>query len=334
MTIKARFAQFTKMIRPTDKHIEEADRQTDFMIGRLKHKIAADGSFELEKIVLAGSNAKYTSLRKTEENRFDVDLNACFSGEGATISECNKLLQFTHSHLVDIYKHMKEAEHFKILKSAVQVQFVSGIKLWVDVAPIILDDSVLHVENAGWIPRPDKWRLTSVTAHNKFVAKRTKKSKEASGPVHFNRLVRMIKWWNNRLGDLKQPSIFCELVAAAAFEKTGVTSEWQSSLRQVFTFMLQHRFGTPILFDDHYRPSDVKLPSHPVIVMDAVNPENNVTATWTTTTRDKFMEKVQQAYNAMMDARSAELDDDEDEAVDHWCRVFGNDFRKLSEEED
>ncbi len=43
---------------------------------------------------------------------------------------------------------------------------------------------------------------------------------------------------------------------------------------------------------------------------------------------------MQQAYNAMMDARSAEQDDDEDEAVDHWCRVFGDDFRKLSEEED
>ncbi len=334
MTIKARFAQFAKMIRPTDRHIEEADRQTEFMTGRLKHRISSDETYELEKIVLAGSNAKHTSLRKTEQNRFDVDLNACFSGKGATTHDLNKLLHFTRDQLVDIYRHLKDEKDFEVLKSAVRVKFVSGIKLWVDVAPIILDDSVIHVEDAGWIPRADGWRLTSVTAHNTFVAKRQKQSKEVAGPVHFNRLVRMFKWWNNLQGELTQPSIFCELVAAAAFRETGVTGEWQSSLRQLFRFMRQHEFKTPILFDDYYKPSTVKLPSHTTIVMDAVNPANNITATWTTRTRDEFLKRVQQAYNATMDARSCEQDDDEDEAVDHWCRVFGNDFRSLSEVED
>jgi hypothetical protein len=334
MTIKARFAQFTMMIRPTDKHIEEADRQTEFMISRLKHRISSDDSYELERIVLAGSNAKHTSLRRTEQNRFDVDLNACFSGKGATKEHLDKLLHFTRAQLVDIYKHLKDEKDFEILKSAVRVKFISGIKLWVDVAPIILDDSVLHVENAGWIPRADGWRLTSVTAHTKFVSKRNRESKAVSGPVHFNRLVRMLKWWNNLQGELMQPSIFCELVAAAAFAETGVTGEWQTSLRQMFRFMRQHEFKTPILFDDYYKPSEAKLPSHAVIVMDAVNPSNNITATWTNRTREEFMKRVQQAYNAMMDARSAEQDEDEGEAVDQWCRVFGEDFRKLSEEED
>ena len=40
MTIKGRFDRFIKNIRPTDKHIEETDRQTDFMIGRLKSRIS------------------------------------------------------------------------------------------------------------------------------------------------------------------------------------------------------------------------------------------------------------------------------------------------------
>jgi hypothetical protein len=129
-----------------------------------------------------------------------------------------------------------------------------------------------------------------------------------------------------------QPSIFCELLAAAAVAETGVTDEWQSSLRQVFRFMRQHQFRTPIIFDDYYDPKTVKV-ADTVVVMDSVNPKNNITSSWTAKTRDDFLERVQQAYNAMMDARSAEQDDDEDEAVDHWCRVFGNDFRNLSEEE-
>jgi hypothetical protein len=123
MTIKARFAQFTKIIRPTDKHIEEADRQTDFMIGRLKHRVSSDENYELERIVLAGSNAKHTSLRKTEQNRFNVDLNACFSGKGATKEKLDKLLHFTRDQLADIYRHLKDEKDFEILKSAVRVKF-------------------------------------------------------------------------------------------------------------------------------------------------------------------------------------------------------------------
>ncbi len=38
------------------------------------------------------------------------------------------------------------------------------------------------------------------------------------------------------------------------------------------------------------------------------------------------------AYDAMMEARSCELDGDEEGAVDAWCEVFGEAFRTLSEE--
>ena len=58
MTIKWRFDRFTTNIRPTDAHIEAANNQTEFMIERLHDKVADDGSFELEKVLRAGSNAK------------------------------------------------------------------------------------------------------------------------------------------------------------------------------------------------------------------------------------------------------------------------------------
>jgi hypothetical protein len=332
MTIKKRFERFTRQIKPTEEHFKEANRQTKHMIDELHGKVANDGSFTLEKVLRAGSNAKHTSLRKTDDNRFDVDLGAYFSGKGATKEHLGTLLEFTRARLIDIY-HQKDENDFKILESAVRVRFVSGIKLWVDVAPIIKDDS-LRVENAGWIPRKDKWRLTSVTAHNDFVSRRNIQSKGVSGPVHFNRLVRMMKWWNNLQGDLVQPSIFCELIAAAALAETGVTTDWQSSLRQIFDFLRRHELRTPIIFDDYYNPLEVKLPGDEVIVLDAVNPSNNITREWTARTREQFLDRVQDAYDAMMDARVAENDGDEDSAVEHWCRVFGEAFRDLSEEEE
>lgn len=331
MSIKGRFDRFTTNIRPTDDHIKEANRQTDYMVERLHDKVSDDGTFELEKVLKAGSNAKFTSLRKTAENRFDVDLGAYYSGAGATQAELGKLLAFTHARLVEIYP-TKDAKDFTVLKSAVRVEFKGGIKLWVDVTPIVKDDT-LGITNGGHIPRDDGWRLTSVTAHNDFVSKRTADSKKVSGPVRFNRLVRLVKWWNNRQGALVQPSIFCELVAAAAVRDTGVTTEWQSSLRQVFLFMRKHGFREPIVFSDNYDPARVALATGTAVVLDSVNPMNNVAYAWNAKSRDDFLDRVQEAYDAMMDARSAEQDGDEGEAVDHWCRVFGDDFRTLSEEE-
>ena len=66
-------------------------------------------------------------------------------------------------------------------------------------------------------------------------------------------------------------------------------------------------------------------------MLDSVNKDNNVASAWTEETRRAFIEQVEEAYDAMAYARSCELDGDEDGAVDEWCRVFGERFRKLSE---
>ena len=330
MTIIGRFNKFVKNIRPTDDHIDEANRQTDYMVEKLKGKVAADGTFKLEKVLKAGSNAKFTSLRRTTENIFDVDLAAYYSGTGATTKDLNKLLDFTCERLREIYP-TKRKEDFEALKSAVRVKFRSGIKLNVDVAPIIQDDS-LELENGGWLPRADGWRLTSVTCHNQFISRRTTKSNEVSGPVKFNRLVRLMKWWNNQQ-DIAQPSIFCDLITAAAFDADGVTNEWQSSLRQVFSFLLKHQFLEPIIFDDYYDTRRLTFPSGQVVIMDSVNLENNIAKDWTKKIRLDYLARVQDTYDWMMEARSCELDNDEEGAVEMWCQVFGNKFRFLSEGE-
>ena len=331
MSCKSRFELFATSIRPTAEHIDEANRQTDYMIRQLKSQVAASEHFTLEKVLQAGSNAKHTSLRRTEENVFDVDLGAYYSGEGATKERLSTLLNFTREMLCKIYP-TKSVQDFEVLKSAVRVKFQGGIKLNVDVTPIIRDNS-LGIENGGWIPRSDEWRLTSVTCHNEFVRNRTARSKQRPGPVKFNRLVRLVKWWNKRQDDFVQPSYFCDLITAAALEESGVTDEWQTSLRSVFMFLRKHQLLEPIVFSDYYDANKIKLPTDRVIVMDSVNPKNNVTRNWTEAIRQGYLERVQLAYDAMMDARSWELEGDEEAAVDAYCEVFGEEFRTLSEEE-
>lgn len=333
MTIKERFSRFTSQIRPTEGHIEEANRQTDYMIERLRDVVADSGKFKLEKVLKAGSNAKYTSLRRTEDNVFDVDLGAYYSGEGARRDDLNKLLEFTCAQLRKIYEGTKDADDFEVMKSAVRVRFRSGIKLNVDVAPIIRDNS-LGLTNGGWIPRKDGWRLTSVTCHVDFIRSRSARANELAGPVHFNRLIRLVKWWNNLQGEAAHPSIICDLLTATAFDAVEITDEWQTSIRNVFNFLRRHGLRTPVVFNDYYSASGVSLPRDPVVILDPVNPANNVASTWTASTREDFLGRVQDAYDRMMDARSSELDGDEDAAVDAWCEVFGDAFRVLSDPEE
>ncbi|MCL4488292.1 MAG: hypothetical protein M1570_09220 [Chloroflexi bacterium] len=330
MSTQARLDQFARNLRPDQGYLDEAQRQTDYMIEQLQNRASADCTFTLEKILKAGSNAKGTSLRPTEEHAYDVDLGAYYSGKGISKDRLDALLSFTQDQLYDIYKVTKTREDFEILKSAVRVHFRSGIELEVDVTPIIRDDS-LRIENGGWIPRSDEWRLTSVTCHIEFIQRRTDKSNKIPGPVKFNLLIRMFKWWNNLQGDLQQPSFLCDLIVAAAFENTPVTGEWSSSLRQVFSFLRKHQFRDPIIFDDYYRRQQVKLPTAAVIVLDPVNAENNVTHSWTEDTRTRFLERVEDAYDAIMMASSCAQDGDEEAEIGEWCRVFGPDFEILSE---
>lgn len=335
MPMKQRFNTFIKNIKPTEPHLAEARRQTDYMVEKLHDVVAADKTFELLKVLRAGSNAKHTSLLRTNENVFDVDLGAYYSGTGATKAKLDTLLEFTHASLWEIYKDLKEKKDFTILKSAVRVKFRSGIELWVDVAPIVKDDT-LGITNGGWIPRDDgEWRLTSVTAHNEFISSRNKAAKSRPGPVTINGLVRMMKWWNNRLDkSLWQPAIFNESVVAAAIaEIGGVTPEWQTSLRAVFSFLRKHRLAEPIVFGDYYDIASVKIPKDTVVVLDSVNAENNVARAWTTSTREAYLEAADDAYTWMIQAVAAEDDGEEAEAVDAWCEVFGPAFRTLSEQE-
>ena len=95
--------------------------------------------------------------------------------------------------------------------------------------------------------------------------------------------------------------------------------------------MRKHAFDEPIAFDDNYDTSSLSYPNDTVVILDSVNSNNNVASTWTTSTRDNFLDRVEEAYDASTAAWSAEQDGDEDAAVDHWCEIFGDQFKKLSE---
>jgi hypothetical protein len=232
MNISSRFDCFIAHIRPSKAQLEAADQQVAYLRERLTEHIAADKHFHLEKIFRAGSVAKHTDLVRTGKDTFDIDLGVYYRAQGRTEEQLNTLLPYTHACLRKIYPTEKPAQDFHVGKNAVNVTFRTS-RLHVDVVPIIRDAS-LKQRNSGWIPRQDGRRLTSITAHIHFVHTRTARSKQVPGPVKFNHLVRLMKWWNRRLPEsLRQCSYFCELITAAALEERGVTDKCVDSQNKV-----------------------------------------------------------------------------------------------------
>jgi hypothetical protein len=292
-----------------------------FLIERLQHIMESQQAVTQETAFRAGSNAKHTSLRSTNLSKFDVDLGLYFHERKATEEELDMLLRFVREQLIKIYPPNKCSEDFTIEGSAVRIRFRTR-RLYVDIVPIIRDPS-LGIENGGQIPRHDGRRLTSITCHTDFVRRRTECSKRVSGSVSFNKLVRLVKWWNNRQGELRQSSYFCELITAAALEKEEVTSDWQSSLYRIFSFLCTHQLQKPIIFYDYYKSRSIQLPSDPVIVLDTVDPTNNITHKWDEGKRRGYIRRVQQTYKMMMQAQNYERSGKEEEAVKIWCQIFG-----------
>jgi len=161
---------------------------------------------------------------------------------------------------------------------------------------------------------------------------RTARSKQVPGPVKFNHLVRLMKWWNRRLPEsLKQCSYFCELITAAALEERGVTDKWQSSLCQIFTFLSQHAFSQPIVFNDYYDTKSVKRPDDLVVVLDAVNPDINIASKWTQGIKQGYLKSLRRTCEFIKQAQDDERIGHEEAAIETWCQVFGDDFRRLSQ---
>lgn len=327
--ISSRFDRFHARIRPTREQHKNASRQVDYLKEHLTERIEANNHFHLERIFRSGSTAKHTDLAPTGTGTFDIDLGAYFRSQGHTPKELNVLLSYIRERLREIYPRKPE-EDFHQGHNAVNVIFRdSGLK--VDVVPIARDNT-LKLRNSGWIPREDGWRLTSITAHTHFIYKCIACTKLVGVPVKFNKLVRLVKWWNRGLPDnLKQCSYFCELITAAALERRKVTDRWQSSLDLVFTFLSQHAFSQPIIFNDYYDATTVKCPDDLVVVLDAVNKENNVTRKWNKAIKRDYLNKLNETHEWIKQALNKERAGREDDAIEIWGQIFGNDFQRLSQ---
>jgi hypothetical protein len=111
--------------------------------------------------------------------------------------------------------------------------------------------------------------------------------------------------------------------------ESDVADNWPETLLHVFSFLQNHQFLTPIVFHDYYEPNSIDLPDDCVVVLDAVNPTNNITHNWNENIRRGYLNRICKARRKIQEAIDFEKQGRYPDAIENWCQIFGERFRDV-----
>jgi hypothetical protein len=218
-------------------------------------------------------------------------------------------------------------------KSSIKIAFERS-KLSFDLVPMI--QAKEYGDDYQWLLRGDGTkRLTSVERHNLFIKTRTNQSNQISGRVKFNECVRLLKWWRDfrMAGDRHSisgmPSILIEMLAAYAFDHKKVQATYSETLLSWFDFL--HGVVAQrkrISFADYPPPRGRRhAEKTPWMVIEPVDPENNLTHKWIDQHIDELAGWLQQGRVDMQRAVDLDRKNNPQESLHHLVNIFGTPFK-------
>lgn len=293
---------------PADKRTEY-HAQVDRLIAELSRSIRGKTEIKITKVVKAGSFAKFTILRKTSVDPVDVDVVFYISGRDVDQETLTSLSDTIHELLIKVYP-TKSVEDFEIQRKAATVTF-AGSGLSVDVVPVIQDESR---PDYGWqfdIQDGSKVQ-TCAPCQIQFVRDRKAQDKD------FRTLVRLAKKWRNHVELKPLKSFAIELVMAYILDQEGAAGSIEARFRRFLLYIAQSGLKDTIHFPENAMPLGTF--EDPVIIVDPVCSQNNVTSRISEAERKQIVEAAHQAWETANFA-SSENDDE------IWKEVFGPRFR-------
>src|SRR5258708_25630980 len=297
-----------KVLKLSNDSREAYIRQVDYLIERLAAKIKEDGSFGVRKFLKAGSLQKRTVLKPRDSFGVDADI-AVYLKVGDDF-DLDTLHDVIRALLMAIYPQ-KLSDDFQVQPRTLGIEFhESGLD--VDLVPVMpLDDEPgdYGLQPSSLAAPPIK---TSIPGQLNFIQQRVNRD------PNYRILVRMVKVWRNRQeldGSLRSFGI--ELIAAHLQDTQGAVTSLEEGLIRFFLFIVQTQLTTPIAFAEH--GSKPRFPNDPVVILDPVNGNNNVTMRITINERDEI---VSQALEAWEKLNSARWKMTKGETIKCWKAVF------------
>ncbi len=293
---------------PADKR-REYHLQVDRLIVALRKSLAEDEDVRITRVVKAGSFAKYTILRQTNQDAVDVDVVFYVDAHDADHDTLQQINDRIYAILIKQYPN-KSVEDFEIQRRALTVTFI-GSGLSIDVVPVIED---ADRPGYGWqfdLSNGSKVE-TCAPGQIKFVLDRKKVDPD------FRTLVRMAKRWRTQAEIPRLKSFVIELLMAHVLDTEGPAGSIDYRFRRFLLYIAQSGLQDVISFPENALPLGTF--DHPVIILDPVSSTNNVASRLSD---DERLEIVAAAKLAWETAHYASAADD----IEAWKEIFGLRFR-------
>lgn len=327
-TIHHRFCQFVPWIATDDEREAEIRRQSTEIRTRISGQASRDGLI-VQAMPNSGSFAKNTGLRRhlmggSDVEGQDVDLPFVIRPLTRDQEQINSLLDRFERYARTSYPQVKRNP----TKSSICLSFVST-KLSYDLVPMLATE---NPDEEILLRADGEKRRTSVQKHSDFIRRRTNISNQLKGRVLFNECVRLFKWWREfRQSESNQlqivPTIVIDLVCSNAFDNCQVQMTYPETLAQWFGWAAHiARKRAPIVFTD-YAPSGPQPSTSPWMVLDPVNPDNNVVASWSSWQVEEFTSWLEEGRDQINTAIRHDLAGDSSESLRCLVKLFGSPFK-------
>ncbi|OJV10106.1 MAG: hypothetical protein BGO12_13680 [Verrucomicrobia bacterium 61-8] len=297
---------------------ERADKyreKVNILRDHLERYISEHEDVGLVKMLLSGSLKKGTALRTIN----DIDVALYVKGNSAP-RELGPLLQWLVERLRTTYHQIPPA-NIRIDGPCIVITY-SEIGIDVDVAPVYYEGDP-QWRGYLWDRQTGERILTSIPQHLEFIKRRKDKHS-----LYFAQTVRLLKWWARQRERDSQPlilrSFLIELLASKISDIGRNFSDYHEALEHFFQYVQKTGLKDRIAFADFY--SLDKLPKNRigiVEIFDPVNPENNVASHVTEQTRALFVQRADEALDALSYAKTCQT---KGEAIECWQDIMGTTF--------
>jgi tRNA nucleotidyltransferase (CCA-adding enzyme) len=298
-------------------------RQVNHLRERLEGYIADHPDFDLVKLRASGSTAKHTAIRRHGRDGSDADVAAYLRVADPEVDVAT-VLGWLRDRCIEVYGDTKIADDFVLSDHAVGIT-MRGTGLKIDVVPVLYTG---EPDDLGYlVTREGTKVLTSVTLHLQFIQKR-----KDEGGDGYRELIRLLKAWVRESkqvdSGLRCKSFLIELLVAHLWANGWngeplQVNDYPRAIEQVLSYIVRTGLQQPIVFTDYYKANAVASSSAPIQVWDPVNPNNNVTATYTESDRQLL---VQHAKTTLDTVSYAPYATTKGEANDAWRELFGPSF--------
>lgn len=286
--------------------------QVDYLIDRLKKKIDEDSSFKVKSFKKTGSLVKGTVLKPRGDYGVDADIAVFLDVSESEKGDVDKLHEIIRKLLIAIYP-MKKPADFLVQPRTLGIHFHdSGLD--VDLVPVV---PIQKEPGYGWQLSSQNGDpvKTSVQGQLDFIQKRK------NADPRFRTLVRLLKHWRNEHELEKFRSFVIELLVSHLYDKGGVATSLEAGLQRFFLYVAQSGLSDRIAFPELGAVTNV--PSDPVVILDPVNKDNNVTLRLTDAERKEIVAAAETAWTTI---EAASWKSGKGETLDLWKEVMGRSF--------